>query len=48
VLWNEFFFNNDWPLACSLVVTLFIVLFIPILLFQKLLSPDEQSQEEDD
>jgi len=48
VLWNEFFFNNDWPLASSLVVTLFIVLFIPILLFQKLLSPDEQNQEEND
>ena len=47
VLWNEFFFNNDWPLASSLVITLFIVLFIPILLFQKLLSPT-QNQEEDD
>tara|TARA_R110002095_G_scaffold92538_1_gene80875 strand:- start:790 stop:1764 length:975 start_codon:yes stop_codon:yes gene_type:complete len=47
VLWNEFFFNNDWPLASSLVVTLFIVLFIPILLFQKLLSPAPKTSEEE-
>ena len=42
VLWNEFFINHDWPLASALVVALFIVLFIPIILFQRLLSSDIQ------
>lgn len=46
VLWNEFFFNNDWPLAAGLVIMLFIVLFVPILLFQKLLDPSEFSPDD--
>lgn len=46
VLWNEFFFNNDWPLASSLVVMLFIVLFIPILFFQKMLEPRTETEED--
>lgn len=46
VLWNEFFFNNDWPLASSLVIMLFVVLFIPILFFQKMLEP--QNDPDDD
>ena len=47
VLWNEFFFNNDWPLASSLVVMLFVVLFVPILFFQRFLG-SEESQLDDD
>ncbi len=47
VLWNEFFFNNDWPLAASLVVMLFMFLFIPIVFFQKLLDPSEIPLDDD-
>ena len=50
VLWTEFFFNNDWPLASSLMIMLFIVLFIPILFFQKTLEPSSKktkTQDED-
>lgn len=43
VLWTEFFTNTDWPLAASLVVSLFIVLFIPIYLFQNILHRDEKN-----
>ena len=46
ILWNEFFFNNDWPLASSLVVMLFIVLFIPIIFFQKILEPTQSNEEQ--
>lgn len=48
VLWTEFFFNNDWPLASSLVVMLFIVLFIPIIFFQKMLEPPPEDQNTQD
>ncbi len=40
VLWNEFFTNHDWPLASSLVVAMFFVLFLPILLCHNIFSPD--------
>ncbi len=45
ILWNEFFFNNDWPLASSLVVMLFMVLFVPIMFFQKLLASNDNDVE---
>ena len=45
VLWNEFFFNNDWPLASSVVVMLFIVLFIPIIFFQKIIETDTMAHD---
>ena len=48
VLWNEFFINHDWPLASSLVVAMFFVLFLPILLFQNLLSPSIKHKENKD
>jgi len=35
VLWNEFFTNHDWPLASALVITLFMFLVVPIVIFQR-------------
>jgi putrescine transport system permease protein len=40
ILWNEFFTNHDWPLAAALVVTLFVFLVIPIVIFQRVLNKD--------
>ena len=34
VLYDEFFFNRDWPVAAAVAVVLLLLLVIPIMLFQ--------------
>ncbi len=34
VLWDEFFVNNDWPLASAISVLLLALLILPIILYQ--------------
>ena len=34
-LWNEFFYNRDWPLASAVAVLLVLVLVVPITIFQR-------------
>ena len=34
LLWNDFFFNRDWPVAAALAVLMLIVLIAPMLLLQ--------------
>jgi putrescine transport system permease protein len=46
VLWNEFFTNHDWPLASALVVTLFLFLVVPIVLFQRFTRAVVEEEEE--
>ena len=36
LLWYEFFTNRDWPVACALAVCMIVLLFIPIILFERL------------
>lgn len=36
ILWQEFFNNRDWPLACAVAIIMLIILVIPILLFYKI------------
>ena len=33
-LWNEFFFNRDWPLASAVAIVLLLLLVVPIVIFQ--------------
>lgn len=35
VLWNEFFTNIDWPIACALSVVMMILILTPIIAFRK-------------
>ncbi len=35
ILWQEFFNNRDWPLACAVAITMLVILIIPITLFYK-------------
>jgi len=35
VLWDEFFKNNDWPMASTLAVIMLAILLIPMLIFRK-------------
>lgn len=36
VLWDEFFYNHDWPTASALAVLMLVLLLGPMILFQKL------------
>lgn len=35
VLYDEFFFNRDWPVAAAVAVVLLLLLVVPIMLFQR-------------
>jgi putrescine transport system permease protein len=34
VMWNEFFDNNDWPMASAVTCAMVVLLLIPMALFQ--------------
>lgn len=36
VLWNEFFYNRDWPVASGLAVLMVLLLLLPMVIFQKI------------
>ncbi|MFM9913866.1 MAG: ABC transporter permease subunit [Methylophilaceae bacterium] len=42
VLWDEFFSNNDWPMASSVAVVMILLILLPMALFNKYQS--EQSE----
>jgi putrescine transport system permease protein len=35
VLWDEFFANNDWPMASSVAVVMVLLIIVPLALFNK-------------
>ena len=35
VLWDEFFSNNDWPMASAVAVVMLLIILIPMALFNK-------------
>ncbi|MFO1194072.1 MAG: ABC transporter permease subunit [Rhodoferax sp.] len=35
VLWDEFFSNNDWPMAASVAVIMVLLIIVPLALFNK-------------
>jgi putrescine transport system permease protein len=35
VMWDEFFSNNDWPLASSLAVAMILLILVPLAVFNK-------------
>ena len=39
VLWDEFFTNNDWPMASAVTVVAIILILVPLALFGKQSSP---------
>jgi putrescine transport system permease protein len=42
VIWDELFFNNDWPMASALAVLMILLIIVPLALFQRYQA---QSQE---
>jgi putrescine transport system permease protein len=35
VLWDEFFSNNDWPMASSVAVTMVLLIIVPLAIFNR-------------
>jgi putrescine transport system permease protein len=35
VLWGEFFYNRDWPVASAVAIILLAILVVPIMFYQK-------------
>lgn len=42
VLWEEFFNNRDWPVASAVAVVLLVLLIVPIILFQRHQSKENE------
>jgi len=34
-LWDEFFSNNDWPMACTVAVTMILLIIVPVAIFSR-------------
>jgi putrescine transport system permease protein len=34
-LWDEFFSNNDWPMACAVAVTMILLVIVPLAIFNR-------------
>jgi putrescine transport system permease protein len=35
VLWDEFFSNNDWPMASAVAVVMILLILVPMAVFNK-------------
>jgi putrescine transport system permease protein len=35
VLWEEYFNNNDWPMAASVAVTMIALILLPLIVFNR-------------
>ena len=42
VLWDEFFANNDWPMASSVAVVMVLLIIVPLALFNKYQAENTQ------
>jgi putrescine transport system permease protein len=43
-LYDEFFFNRDWPLAAAVATVLLLILVVPIMIFQHYQAADESAR----
>jgi putrescine transport system permease protein len=35
VLWDEFFSNNDWPMASTVAVVMVLLILVPLAIFNR-------------
>ena len=43
-LWDEFFSNNDWPMASSVAVVMVLLILVPLALFNKYQAESTEAQ----
>uniref|UniRef100_UPI0035AE55B0 ABC transporter permease n=1 Tax=Aquabacterium sp. TaxID=1872578 RepID=UPI0035AE55B0 len=44
VLWDEFFSNNDWPMASAVAVVMILLILVPLALFNKAQSDSQEGR----
>ncbi|MBY0236528.1 MAG: ABC transporter permease subunit [Burkholderiaceae bacterium] len=44
VLWDEFFSNNDWPMASSVAVVMVLLILVPLALFSKYQAESQEAR----
>jgi putrescine transport system permease protein len=44
VLWDEFFSNNDWPMASAVAVVMILLILVPLALFNKAQSDAQEAR----
>jgi putrescine transport system permease protein len=44
VLWDEFFSNNDWPMASSVAVVMVLLIIVPLAIFNKYQAEAQESR----
>jgi putrescine transport system permease protein len=44
VLWDEFFSNNDWPMASTVAVALILLIVVPLAIFNKYQSEAREAR----
>lgn len=45
IIWDEFFINRNWPVACAVAIVLVVVLVLPIMFFQRFQSPAAEQKQ---
>ncbi len=45
VLWDEFFSNNDWPMASSVAVVMVLLIIVPLAIFNKYQAEAQESRK---
>ncbi len=45
VLWDEFFSNNDWPMASSVAVVIVLLILLPLVLFSHYQAKNQEAQQ---
>jgi putrescine transport system permease protein len=44
VLWDEFFANNDWPMASSVAAVMILLIIVPLAWFNKAQADAQEKQ----
>lgn len=45
VLWDEFFSNNDWPMAASVAVVMILLIIVPLAIFNKYQAEAQEARK---
>ena len=45
VLWDEFFSNNDWPMASSVAVVMVLLIIVPLAIFNKYQAESQEARK---
>jgi putrescine transport system permease protein len=45
VLWDEFFANNDWPMASSVAVVMVLLIIVPLAIFNKYQAESQEQRK---